>query len=72
MTYDITRKSGQRVVRADVRCQKCLVPSYSELKNHQIYPLLLPSFLIDGGDGYSMFTEEKLTQERFSKFKIEI
>ena len=70
MIYDVTRGSGRRVTSVQVRCQECLVPSYSALNEDHIYPVLLPSFLIDGGDGYSVFTDEKLSQERFSKFKI--
>ena len=69
MTYDITRPAGNRVVSVHVRCRECLVPSYSALKEDQIYHLLLPGFLIDGGDGYFMFKEEKLSHERFSELK---
>lgn len=66
VVYDVRKRSGRRVMSVKVRCQKCLVPTYSALDEEQIYRVLLPSFLIDGGDGYSMFTEEKLSQERFN------
>ena len=70
MIYDLTKRAGRRVRSVQVRCYECLVPSYSALNEDQIYPVLLSNFLIEGGDGYSMFTEEKLSQERFSKLNL--
>ena len=70
MIYDLAKRAGHRVKCVQVRCHECLVPSYSALNQDQVYPVLLSSFLIEGGDGYSMFTEEKLSQERFSKLNL--
>ena len=68
MTYDISKQALQRVVSASVRCLECAVPRYLPLDEDQEYSILLSEFLIGGGDGYSMFTDELLTREIFSKF----
>ena len=67
MTYDLTKPAFSRVVSVSVRCLECSVPSYSPLSQEDVYSVLVSSFIIGGGDGYSMFTKEKITHERFSK-----
>ncbi len=40
-----------------VRCHKCLEPSFSPLELDESYPVLTNAFLIEGGDGYSILKE---------------
>ena len=68
VTYDLSQPVGSRVVSVMVRCLECLIPTYSTLKYNHIYTVLTSAFLLGGGDGYTMFTEEILSQERFSMY----
>lgn len=60
MVYDLSRKPGDRVVKLDVLCTQCRVPSYEPLRTDEVYKVVLPSFLANGGDGYQMLKEELL------------
>ena len=66
--YDLSQPVGSRVDSVLVRCLECLIPTYSTLNYNQIYTVLTSAFLLGGGDGYTMFTEEILSQERFSMY----
>ncbi|XP_034477247.1 protein 5NUC-like, partial [Drosophila innubila] len=55
--YDFERKEGHRVVSALVRCAECNAPSYSHLNESAFYNVIIPSFLINGGNGYSLVEE---------------
>lgn len=55
--YDTTLPSFQRVVRVLVRCANCSIPSYFPLEKEKIYSILTSSFLLFGGDGYSMLKD---------------
>lgn len=59
MTYDISRPPQQRVVSALVRCGDCVVPKYYPLDHNKVYDVLVPSFIADGGDNYSMLKAVK-------------
>ncbi|XP_014218129.1 protein 5NUC [Copidosoma floridanum] len=54
VTYDISKPQGSRVVSAKVRCAKCTVPTYLDLKKNATYTVLMPDFLHNGGDGFQM------------------
>ena len=68
VTYDLSQPVGSRVASVMVRCLECRIPTYSTLKYNHIYSILTSAFLLGGGDGYTMFTEEILSQERFSMY----
>ena len=70
MTYDLTQPPRSRVISVDVRCLECLAPAYSPLDNNHIYSILVSTFILGGGDGYTMLRDETLTRERFSKCMI--
>lgn len=59
VTYDISRPPQQRVVSALVRCGDCVVPKYYPLDHNKVYDILVPSFIADGGDNYSMLKAVK-------------
>nr|CAD7202257.1 unnamed protein product [Timema douglasi] len=60
VTYDVTKESGKRVVSAMARCGDCRVPTYSPVQTNQTYSILMPSFLVDGGDGFTVFKEKAI------------
>ncbi|KAI1895798.1 hypothetical protein AGOR_G00110480 [Albula goreensis] len=41
----------------------CRVPMYETLDPNKVYKLVLPSYMVDGGDGYSMIKKEKLKHD---------
>lgn len=55
VVYNMTKPKGSRVVKAQARCWTCSVPLFINVHENSIYKVLMPSFLSNGGDGYSMF-----------------
>ncbi len=37
-----------------VRCHRCPIPVYESLNESAVYPVIMPSYIIHGGDGYYM------------------
>lgn len=53
--YNISKPSGERVVKAQVLCTKCHDPSFENIDLNKTYKILMQSFMAAGGDGYTMF-----------------
>ncbi|XP_036405966.1 snake venom 5'-nucleotidase-like [Megalops cyprinoides] len=60
---DVSQPVGQRVTHISLLCTQCRVPHYEPLDPNRIYKLVLPSYLVDGGDGFSMIRDEKLKHD---------
>ncbi|XP_036398541.1 snake venom 5'-nucleotidase-like [Megalops cyprinoides] len=60
---DISQPVGERVTSLDILCTQCRVPRYDPLEPDRTYRLVLPSYLADGGDGFSMIKEERLKHD---------
>lgn len=56
VVYNMKKPKGSRVVKAQARCWTCSVPLFINVYKNSIYKVIMPSFLANGGDGYSMFT----------------
>ncbi|KAM5164777.1 5'-nucleotidase [Mantella aurantiaca] len=63
VVYNTDKDPGQRVVRLEALCTKCRVPSYVPVKDDQVYKVVLPAFLAEGGDGFSMLKNESLRHD---------
>ncbi|XP_027407260.1 5'-nucleotidase [Bos indicus x Bos taurus] len=63
VVYDISRNPGDRVVKLEVLCTQCRVPSYEPLRMDKVYKVILPSFLVSGGDGFRMIKDEKIKHD---------
>ncbi|MBW03841.1 5'-nucleotidase, partial [Eschrichtius robustus] len=63
VVYDLSRNPGDRVVRLEVLCTQCRVPSYEPLRMDEVYKVILPSFLASGGDGFRMIKDEVLKHD---------
>ncbi|XP_007195972.2 5'-nucleotidase [Balaenoptera acutorostrata] len=63
VVYDLSRNPGDRVVRLEVLCTQCRVPSYEPLRMDEVYKVILPSFLANGGDGFRMIKDEVLKHD---------
>ncbi|XP_075168991.1 protein 5NUC-like [Haematobia irritans] len=51
-TFDYNNPVGTRVVEAKILCTNCDVPTYQNLREDQMYNVIVPYFLMNGGDGY--------------------
>uniref|UniRef100_A0A672K2Y9 5'-nucleotidase n=1 Tax=Sinocyclocheilus grahami TaxID=75366 RepID=A0A672K2Y9_SINGR len=63
LVYDLSKPPGNRVKSVNVLCTECRVPRYEPLNSKKVYKVVLPSYLVDGGDGYSMIKEQKLKHD---------
>lgn len=55
VVYDLKKPPQSRVVEAKARCSACKIPEYTKVGKSHLYNVLMPTFLANGGDGYSMF-----------------
>ncbi|XP_012940670.1 snake venom 5'-nucleotidase [Aplysia californica] len=62
VTYDLRRPVGKRVVEALTMCSKCLTPKLETLKLDRNYSILIPDFIKNGGDGYSMIRSNVISE----------
>ncbi|KAM9496774.1 5'-nucleotidase isoform 1-T1 [Clarias gariepinus] len=63
LEYDLTKPSGHRVIKARVLCTECRVPHYEPLDATKVYRVVMPSYLVDGGDGFSMIKQQILKHD---------
>ncbi|KAK9956332.1 hypothetical protein ABG768_014074 [Culter alburnus] len=63
LVYDLSKPPGNRVKSVNVLCTECRVPRYEPLNPKKVYKVVLPSYLVDGGDGYSMIKDQKLKHD---------
>lgn len=61
--YDLSREPGQRVRSLRMLCTGCRVPRYEAVEEEALYRVVLPSYLVTGGDGFSMIRDETLKHD---------
>ncbi|CAH1639079.1 unnamed protein product [Spodoptera littoralis] len=54
--YDLAQPVGSRVVSAKAVCSNCGFYDLQDIKDEYEYKVMMPTFLAEGGDGYTMFT----------------
>ncbi|EZA61540.1 apyrase isoform X2 [Ooceraea biroi] len=54
ITYNVANKT-RTAADVKIRCQTCEYPKYEDLLHDEWYRVVVPSFLITGGDGYYIF-----------------
>uniref|UniRef100_A0A8C6LX01 5'-nucleotidase n=1 Tax=Nothobranchius furzeri TaxID=105023 RepID=A0A8C6LX01_NOTFU len=57
--YDLSRLPGHRVKTLSILCTKCRVPQYEAVRDEMVYKVVMPSYLVDGGDNFHMIKEEQ-------------
>lgn len=62
VVYNLTKPNEQRVKSVLIRCADCLVPEYKPLNETKIYKVIMPKYIADGGDGYSMLNSIDITR----------
>lgn len=60
VVYDLNLPPGSRVVRLQARCLECVVPGLKDVKDDEVYRVAMPSFLANGGDGYTVVRDNKI------------
>ncbi|XP_044145289.1 5'-nucleotidase [Bufo gargarizans] len=63
VVYNLNNKPGERVVKLHVICTKCRVPKYVPVQMDEVYKVVLPAYLTEGGDGFSMLKNESLKHD---------
>ena len=63
--YDLSRPDGQKVAGLCVRSQRNHVTYYEPIAADHVYRVVVPSFIIRGGDGYTMVKQNALKHELF-------
>uniref|UniRef100_A0AAY4CPE5 5'-nucleotidase n=1 Tax=Denticeps clupeoides TaxID=299321 RepID=A0AAY4CPE5_9TELE len=61
--YNLQKAAGDRVKSIAALCTQCRVPRYEPLQSDKVYKIVLPSYLVEGGDGFAMIKEEKLKHD---------
>ncbi|XP_011876676.1 PREDICTED: apyrase-like [Vollenhovia emeryi] len=57
ITYEKVNET-RTVVDVKIRCQACEYPIFQDLVHDQWYRIVVPSFLMNGGDGYYIFKDK--------------
>ncbi|XP_037716893.1 protein 5NUC-like isoform X1 [Drosophila subpulchrella] len=55
--YNYNNEQGKRVVFAQALCSNCSVPTYKSINETEFYKVIVPQFLLEGGDGYDLIEE---------------
>lgn len=71
MKYDLSKPPKQRVVSLSLLCTDCRVPKYEPLDPEKTYTVVMPSYIVDGGDGFDMIKNELLKHSTGRKFGSE-
>ncbi|KAI3367674.1 hypothetical protein L3Q82_026513 [Scortum barcoo] len=56
--YDLSKPENQRVASLSMLCTECRVPKYEPLDPEKTYTVVMPSYMVGGGDDFSMIKEE--------------
>jgi len=57
VTFDLNKNGTERVSSVAVRCAECNVPQYEPLDLEKWYRVAINSFLVTGGDGYTVIAD---------------
>ncbi|KAK6640781.1 hypothetical protein RUM44_012478 [Polyplax serrata] len=72
VTYDLSKRPGSRVVSVRVRCASCEVPEYRPLDMKAEYNVIMPTFLLEGGDNFTMFKQNAKEILRYDTLDTDI
>ncbi|XP_070781727.1 snake venom 5'-nucleotidase-like isoform X1 [Enoplosus armatus] len=61
--FDVSGPPGNRVKSLSILCTKCRVPLYEPVDDETVYKVVLPSYMVTGGDGFSMIPDEMLKHD---------
>lgn len=52
-------------------CTDCRLPKYEPLDPEKIYTVVMPSYIVDGGDGFDMIKNGQLKHNTGRKYSLE-
>uniref|UniRef100_A0AAQ5X2H6 5'-nucleotidase n=1 Tax=Amphiprion ocellaris TaxID=80972 RepID=A0AAQ5X2H6_AMPOC len=58
--FDLSKPAGNRIRSLSILCTYCRVPHYEPVEDETVYTVVLPSYMVKGGDGFSMIKNETL------------
>lgn len=61
--FDLAKQPYSRIVDVKVRCRKCSIPKYENLIDEEWYRVVVPSFLVRGGDGHKIIAQQHRNHE---------
>ncbi|KAM3850580.1 5'-nucleotidase-like [Diretmus argenteus] len=61
--FDMSKAPWQRLKSLSVLCTDCRVPLYEPVQDDRVYKVVLPSYLVEGGDGFSMIRDGKIKHD---------
>ncbi|XP_046374004.2 5'-nucleotidase-like [Haliotis rufescens] len=70
--FDISRPVGSRVTRLRALCTRCEVPIYEDVQPGQIYQVIMPSFIADGGDFYDVINDNKVKHHLIGDLDLDV
>ncbi|XP_041352239.1 snake venom 5'-nucleotidase-like [Gigantopelta aegis] len=65
--YAMHKPVDQRVEELLVRCHDCDIPEYRPVDDEKVYPIVTPSFLANGGDGYMVLKHKSSSRTSTDK-----
>lgn len=63
MELDVSRAAGSRVRSLLILCTECRVPRYQPVEDAAVYTLVVPGYLVSGGDGYTVIGDEMVKHD---------
>ncbi|XP_068087209.1 5'-nucleotidase [Hyperolius riggenbachi] len=63
VVYNVDKDPWDRVISLEAMCTKCRVPKYVPVEKDQVYKVVLPGYIAEGGDGFSMLKNESLRHD---------
>lgn len=63
MVYNLSQPEGSRVESIKVVCRECLEPVYEDLDYEKYYRVVILSFLVTGGDGFSVISQNLINHK---------
>ncbi|XP_033503895.1 snake venom 5'-nucleotidase [Epinephelus lanceolatus] len=61
--FDFSKPKGHLVKSLSILCTKCRVPRYEPVEDETVYKVVLPSYMVKGGDGFTMIPNEMLKHD---------
>ncbi|KAM3594138.1 uncharacterized protein V6R79_002968 [Siganus canaliculatus] len=55
--YDLSKPVNQRVASVLMLCTECRVPKYEPLDLEKVYTVVMPSYIVKGGDSFTVIKE---------------
>ncbi|KAL0276521.1 UNVERIFIED_CONTAM: hypothetical protein PYX00_004078 [Menopon gallinae] len=70
--YNLAKPPGFRVVKAMARCGNCSIPEMSPIQHELTYNVIMPTFIAQGGDNFTMFTKHAREIITYDKMDTDI